>query len=489
MPAVLSRIVGPAVLLWAVSLPFSQADQQVSITTNTYSDAWEGWGTSLAWWAKAYGDRDDLADIVFTLNSTKWEPGDQTLPGLGLNIVRYNAGACSWNTINGSVTMSKSANIPATKQIEGYWLDGLNSDPSSSSWDWTVDANQREMMLKAKERGANIFELFSNSPMWWQLNNHNPSGADNGGSNLPSSQYQNHAIYLSTIAKYAKGNWGITFDSIEPFNEPSSNWWKSSGTQEGCYIDGNSQKAIIPILRDEMKARGLDQTTIAASDENSYQLALNSWKTIGESIQKSDVGRMNTHGYSGSSGPRDDLRKLARGIGQKVWDSEYGDNDGTGHTMVKNIMLDLRILRPDAWVQWQVLDGSDWGLIEADISSRTLKGATEKYFNLAQFTRHIRPGMKILETNSSNTIPAIDEDSHTLVIVAANWDEQSTFNFDLSSFSKVPADGSKVRSWLTDGTGEKLYASVDDIVLENQGISSSLGNGTIQTFEIGGVYL
>ncbi|KAJ5103525.1 Endo-beta-1-6-galactanase [Penicillium argentinense] len=470
MPGMVSRILVPVTILGAVALPNARAAQATNITTDLYADSWEGWGVSLAWWAKAFGDRDDLADVVFTRNSTYWEPGNQTLPGLGLNIVRYNAGACSWNTINGSVTMSASPNIPATKQIEGYWLDGLSTDPRSSSWNWTVDASQRAMMLKAQDRGANIFELFSNSPMWWQLNNHNPSGADDGGSNLPSQL-------------------GVTFDSIEPFNEPSSNWWKASGTQEGCYIGASAQKSIVPILYEQMKTRNLDKTIISASDENSYQLALSSWNTIGRSIQEANIGRMNTHGYSGSSGPRDDLQTLARGVGQKVWDSEYGDNDESGDTMTKNIILDLRILKPDAWVQWQILDGSGWGLISADISSGTLNGATHKYYELAHFTRHIRPGMQLLETNSTNVVAAIDQSSHTLVIVAANWDGQETFEFDLSAFSKIPGDGTKIRGWKTDRVGDSLYSSFGNIAVQNERISTSFENGTIQTLEIDGVYL
>jgi hypothetical protein len=32
------------------------------------------------------------------------------------------------------------------------------------------------MLQKARDRGANYFELFSNSPMWWMCKNDNPSG-------------------------------------------------------------------------------------------------------------------------------------------------------------------------------------------------------------------------------------------------------------------------------------------------------------------------
>lgn len=489
MPGVFSRLVVPTAFLWALSLSSVQADQSTTITTDLYSETWNGWGVSLAWWAKIFGDREDLADVVFSLDSTYWSPGGETLPGLGLNILRYNAGACSWNTINGTVSMVASANIPSSKQIEGYWLDGLSTDPSSSSWNWTVDANQRTMMLNAQARGADTFELFSNSPMWWQLSNLNPSGASDGGSNLPASQYQNHAIYLSTIAQYAQENWGLTFTSIEAFNEPSSSWWVSTGTQEGCHFDAASQASLIPILSAEMKARGLDTTIIAASDENTFELALDGWNTITKATEKAYVGRVNTHGYEALSGPRSDLRAAATSVGQELWDSEYGDSDSTGATLVQVIMMDIKLLQPNAWVHWQAIDSSDWGLINGDITSDTLSGATTKYYMLAQFSRHIRSGMQILNSTSSNVIPAINESNDTLVIVAANWDDEQTFTFDLSAFSQTPDDGTAVSSWLTDTAGDNLYTSSDGVVIEDKKISVSIPTDTVQTFEIYGVQI
>lgn len=93
---------------------------------------WEGWGVSLAWWAKAFGQRDDLATLFFTKD---WQTiHGQNLPGLGLNIVRYNAGACSSNTYDGA-SMTVSPNIKASRQADGYWLNWASNDPSSTSWD------------------------------------------------------------------------------------------------------------------------------------------------------------------------------------------------------------------------------------------------------------------------------------------------------------------------------------------------------------------
>ena len=188
------RKLGP-VLVAAVFLQVAaRADYTTVINPQTTWGTWEGWGASLCWWANVFGARDDLADLLFTTNYTSLN--GQNLPGLGLNIARYNAGACSSNSINGEI-MQASANIPAFKQIGGYWLDWFSSDPASASWLWTADANQRTMLQQAKARGANLLQLFSNSPMWWMCYNHNPSGADHGtNDNLQSWNYSQHAVYL-----------------------------------------------------------------------------------------------------------------------------------------------------------------------------------------------------------------------------------------------------------------------------------------------------
>ena len=113
----------------------AHADATITINPGADYGAWEGWGTSLAWWANGFGDRDDFADIFFTTTSVAYN--GVTLPGLGLNIARYNLGACSWNSVNGE-QMVASPNIPRFKQIEGFWLDWNNEDPASSAWNWNV---------------------------------------------------------------------------------------------------------------------------------------------------------------------------------------------------------------------------------------------------------------------------------------------------------------------------------------------------------------
>lgn len=470
-------------LLLGALVRLAAADETWTISTSSNWGTWEGWGVSLAWWGKAFGDRDDLADILFTLNTTTLNSA--SLPGLGFNIARYNAGACSNNTYGG-YSMVESPDITVQRQMDGYWWDWGSDDPTTSSWEWTVDANQRASLQKAAERGANYLELFSNSPMWWMLYNKNPSGSDDGSSeNLQDWNYDNHTHYLAEIALYAQNNWGVGFTSVEPFNEPSSDWWKgTTGTQEGCHIGSSAQAAIIPLMRSELNARGLSSTIVSASDENTYDLAISTFNDLGSTVL-SNVGRINVHGYQDGDGDRAGLYSLTSGAGLALWNSEYGDSDATGSNMVSNLILDFRWLHPTAWVYWQAIDGGGWGLIDGDDAALTLNGPTQKYFCLAQFSRHIREGMEILDGGSDHVVAAYDAANSKLVIVAVNWGSAQYINFELSSFSTPGTSGQTIPRWHTQiSSGDQYVSSPSDTVQSGTKFWSYFEENEVQTFEV-----
>src|SRR5437899_8009185 len=93
---------------------------------------WEGWGSSLAWWARAIGgtrNADYYADLIYTKKVT------DGYPGLGLNIVRYNIGG-------GGIDQRKENKGPKLQwqmDIHGYWTDSNNSHPAN--WNWSADLN------------------------------------------------------------------------------------------------------------------------------------------------------------------------------------------------------------------------------------------------------------------------------------------------------------------------------------------------------------
>jgi hypothetical protein len=467
-------------------LPGTARAATVTVDPQSSWGEWEGWGTSLAWWANVMGEDESLADLFFTTQNVTVLGTE--LPGLGMNLARYNLGACSWNTYEGE-SMVVSPNMQAFKQIEGYWQDWASEDPASSSWVWTADATQRAMMVMAHERGV-AMELFSNSPMWWMCYNHNPAGAENSAEdNLQSWNYRQFALYLAEVARHSAEEWGVPFISVEAFNEGTSDYWGATGRQEGCHFDPATQEAVLDHLRTELDRVGLTDTPIAASDETSYQAAYDTWNAYAQA-SRDLVDRVNVHGYQGSSGPRAELGDAARSAGKRLWNSEYGDSDGTGVSMVRNLMLDLRLLRPDAWHFWQVLDESPaWALISFDPAAGSLVQVQTKYHLLAQFTRHIRPGMRMIDTGVDGVVAAYDEAAGRLVVVASNLaDAAQELTIDLSAFGTVPADGTTVPHWATStASGGDRYAVQPDTAISGGQITVSLPAASLHTFDLEGV--
>ncbi|MEY9991616.1 hypothetical protein ABIE67_003648 [Streptomyces sp. V4I8] len=479
---------GGALVGGALATGTARADATIAVNPGTSYGTWEGWGTSLAWWANVFGNRNDFADLFFTTNSVTYN--GTTLPGLGLNIARYNLGACSWNTVNDE-TMAESANIPGFKQIEGFWQDWNNEDPTSSAWDWTADANQRAMLQKATSRGATT-ELFANSPMWWMCSNHNPSGAANGGNNLQTWNYRQHASHLAATALYARNNWGVNFATVDPFNEPASTWWTATGTQEGCHMDPAVQAAVLPYMRSELDKRGLTGVRIAASDETNYDTARSTWASFGSST-KALVSQVNVHGYQGSGGRRDLLyTDVVTTSGKKLWNSETGDSDGTGLTLAQNLCYDFRWLHPTAWCYWQVMDPSTgWAMIAYDANTLQPTTIQTKYYVMAQFSRHIRPGMRILDTGVSYAAAAYDASARRLVIVAVNTSASAqTLTFDLSRFTTVSGgSGGLVPRWNTVTTGGDQYRSYSNTFLSGKSVAVPFAAKAVQTLQIDGVVI
>lgn len=462
----------------------AKADYTTTINPGTNWGTWQGWGCSLAWWANQFGTSTNMADVIFTLNNPitfTSNTGSYALPGLGMNVARYNVGGTSSITVGGTTyNPNNPSSLPAFRMIQNYWLDWGSSDPSSSSWDWTRDANQRNMLQMAKARGANIFELFSNSPPWWMCYNSSTAGGANGGDNLQSWNYNQFAAYMATVARHFYDYWGITFNSVEPFNEPSANWWSYPCNQEGCHFNVSTQNSVIPYLRTELNNRGLGSMSIATSDENTYDRALTTWNSL-NSTSRSYTNRINTHGYQYGNGRRDLLYSAAVSAGKGLWDSEYGESDSTGMSLASNLNLDMRWLHPTVWCYWQPFDSGGWGLVQSNPGDNWVGPPNTKWYVLAQYTRHIRPGMKLIDGGEGNTITAFDAANKKLVIVTTNYNTAQWINYDLSKFTTV---NGPITRWATNTGGGDMYTSHNDTNLSGKKFWSWFPANTVQTFEI-----
>ena len=471
----------------------ARADYTVQVNKDDVRTAsFDGWGCSLCWWANQFGgstSANALADLCFSTNTVNWQ--GTALPGLGINIVRYNVGGGGGGaTIDAGTVEKVSPAMPAFKNLRGFQRNWYSSDPASSSWDWNLDAAQRTMMQKAVSRGVNLVEFFSNAPPWWMCYNHSTAGSDGGGDNLQNWNYGTFAAYLATTAKYAQDNWGVQAAYIEPFNEPSAGWWKYAKDQEGCHFDASTQQAVVPSLRAALDSRGLQSVGVTASDENDIDTARTTWNGFSASVQNA-VSKVNAHGYSGLSPYRGNGRgPLRQAVGsRKLWMSEYGDTDASGLTMADSMMRDMTEMRADGWVYWQPFDSGAWGLIQSNPGDNWIGGANRKWYVFAQFSRHIRPGYRILGSGDSNSIIAYSPTAHKLEIVTANFGTAQWINYNLSAFAALGA----VQRWTTTtapgGTIPDLkYQNGQDVVLTNKTFRYYSYPNSVTTFEIAGTF-
>ena len=401
------------------------------------STTFEGWGTALAWFANVTGgwpaaERNRLADLFFT---------DR---GLGWTIARYNIGG-------GNAADTKPYLRPGGA-VPGFWRLPSGIAPKDwradapEMWDWSQDATQRWWLDAIRDRvpGA-IFEAFSNSPPWFMTVSGRVSGAERGGDdNLRPGEEQRFAAYLARSVEELQRRHRISFRTLSPVNEPNTNYWFAANKQEGAHWSPARQAAIIDASDAALKARRLT-TVIAAPDETNAHLFLTDIAAYPPATW-ARIGQLNVHSYGTlhQTGARD----AARSAGIRLWMSENdapldGDPENfdampSALAFAEHVVLDLKRLEPAAWVFWQAVEdlsarkdaagkvgaGSNWGLVKADLTASAngphAINITRKYWAMAQFSRYIRPGYRLIPVDDLDTAGALSPDGRTLALVHVN---------------------------------------------------------------------
>ncbi len=430
---------------------------------------WEGWGTSLSWWAVATAGWPDAARTELCRRLFSRDAGC-----LGLTIARYNAGG------------TEPSADPKPFRIGGRVLPCLERD---GSFDAARDRAQIECLKLSKRFGADTFELFANSPPYWMLKNGNSRGGDKAAENLKPEEAGAFAKWLMETARRTEREAGVRFASVEPFNEPSAWWWDGAkGGQEGCKIERPLQAKVIRALHAEIAREGR-RRLLAASDENGsadghatldYLLRPPSARPPGDGLDPRWIGRLNVHAYNNWDWQKR-LRDLARKSGiKRLWMSEVShrewenlgfapDDMRCALPDTRSIVSDIKNLRCDAWVYWQPVEPLQYCLwwhftygvfaaaFDADVEykGRTLKPgefvATKKLAAIRQFTAHILPGDKLVASGDDWTLAAVSRDRRRLTLVVHNdAKEPRPYAFDLAGFRTV---GAPVQAWRTRDDG------------------------------------
>lgn len=463
--------------------------------SKTNGGVFEGWGTSLCWWAHRIGFSKklikDSADLFFSKD------------GLGLNIMRYNIG--------GGDDPSHNHIKRTDSEIPG-WLK--KDEKGEVCYDWGADRYQLRLLKAAYDAAGDdaFVEAFSNSPPYFMTVSGCSSGSKNAVStNLKRSCVKDFADYLAAVTAYLTAVMDIKVKSLAPMNEPFTRYWKAmSEKQEGCHISpGKRQSELIVAVRESLVRKSLSDVIVTASDETDTTLQLMAFKKLSDEALAA-VGRISTHTYKTAT-PK--IGKLARDMGYNIWMSETdwssvrGENPGEmgpALFLAEKILEDMNTLSPSAWVIWQIvasyisrypdekgrydmpgmpdLNEGYWGCAFADIDNQEIY-LSQKYYAFGQFSRYIRPGMTIIHTGK-NSLAAWDKKEQRLVLVCVNSKGTAEdITADLSSFPVIFKEVSAVRTSGSINSGEH-WAKLGMKEIKDAQFTFTLKENSITTFVI-----
>ena len=105
-----------------------------------------------------------------------------------------------------------------------------------------------------------------------------------------------------------------------------------------------------------------------------------------------------------------------------------------------------------------------------------------KWFVLAQYSRHVRRGFTIIDGGEDNTVAALDTHGSKLVLITANYGDAHKMTYDLSAFASV--GGGCVR-WTTEfASGGDQYQERRDCAPSGSTLKVTLAKASITTFEL-----
>ncbi|WP_405608191.1 glycoside hydrolase [Streptomyces sp. NBC_00076] len=481
----------------------------VRIDPSYRQQEFEGWGTSLVWFANATGGypepiRRQLVDMLF---------GED---GLRLNIARYNIGG-------GNAPDVRKDYMKAGATMEGFWKapEGTTRqdtdwwDPNNPDhWNWNADAGQRWWVDQIKKK-VTRWEAFSNSPPWFQtVSGYVSGGLDAGTDQIRTDRVDDFATYLVRASEHLEQAHHIEFDTIDPLNEPNTTYWgtqlgadgqPTGGRQEGAHAGPELQQKVVLALDDAL-AQAKTGAKVSAMDETNPGIFTQNWNAYGPSARAA-VDQLNVHTYG--TGMRTSARDIAKGADKKLWMSEVEGTWGTGTDftgmdpglgIATRMVDDMRELEPSAWVFWQPVEdaipqaaaGKNWGSIHVPFNCTaedTLEScpirANSKFHTIRNFTHYIRPGDHFVKVDDPSSVAAVRKSGRAATVVHVNGGTSArSVTLDLSRFGKV-APGATVTPVVTSEGGALVRGT--PVHVTDRSATLDVPAKSVTTFQVDGV--
>ena len=420
------RLAAAAVLCGLLFSAAAGEEMRITIDESVDYQTLESFGTSGCWWSQymglwdaPYGNtgrsmREQIAALLY----------DREI-GIGLTNYRYNLGAGSADSGNGSY-----ADIHRRAQ---------SFETAPGVYDWTKDEGAVWFLRQVTELGAQEVVLFCNSP----LERLTKTGTaqmtpKQWKSNIDPENYGAWAAYCCDVAEHFL-EMGVPVKYISPINEPQWDWYE--GNQEGCHYEPDAVPGVYLAFLEEMEKRPA-LAGVELSGPESGEWGGKTPRYVGMLLKnerlREHFSAVDCHSYWS-----DAQRKTAfvnwmaeQGYSQKIRMSEWcemvnGSDYGMDSAIVlaKTLAEDLRILNAVSWSTWVGVapGGYHDGLIYAaengagEISLTPLK----RLWAYGNYTRFIRPGFTRVAAEGGDACSAVafrgrEDGKNRLAVVLIN---------------------------------------------------------------------
>ena len=125
--------------------------------------------------------------------------------------------------------------------------------------------------------------------------------------------------------------------------------------------------------------------------------------------------------------------------------------DGHDLLLTQKMFDDLRLMRPDAWLDWQLIEehNNEWCVVRADFRRQTFRVLKNFYVRM-QVTRFFHQGYTLIESGHSQVLAALSPDGRKLAVAVLNpANAPCRFRLNLGGFSLRRA---AVEGWRTSAT-------------------------------------
>lgn len=333
-------------------------------------------------------------------------------------------------------------------------------EPEEGVFEWNSYNDLLWKAQGAEERGAKMWAYWFSMPYWLTVSGCTAGNGDGTTNNLRAGKESRFAEHMCSVLRHFREAWDIEFDYVSAINEPECDWWDYGGGQPGCHVSSDQAVLIYAALKEQLALYSLAPLLVAYDSAYTNTVTyLNS--LLGSSVEN-DLSVLTCHQYSTSDWGLREWAYIRSRYQKSLWMSEWGDwtnaqypgytPGGDAHQQMMNyadkIHEALSTLKANGWVMW-----------EPEFIFDTQAGnfqPRKAYWAVAQYSRHVRPGMVMIQAQSDNPdlkttawLGTSTTAGRDIVLVTVNNGASPiSVNFDLSEFAGI--DIEEVRTTSSD---------------------------------------